>query len=166
MWYLRLSEVYCFYQSLYLRSFTFHPFSRSSSDLFYVSSSRQKNPRIPSLLLSLKDVNIVIVHGPSSLLFIDSEIVFACLPRLFPLAWVKMNFPLYYLLFPLHSHSVFCRSVYCSVMCILLSVCKRLSIVVFTHFVCHPLRFCFIIRILLCNFFLSRNTSYLFGLIF
>lgn len=121
--------------------------------------------RIPSLLLSLKDVNIVIVHGP--LLFIDSEIVFACLPRPFPLAWVKMNFPLYYVLFPLHGHS--CRFL---PVCLLLrnthsSFCLQAFIhrCFHAHFVCRPLRFCFITRILLHNFS-SCNICSFFGLVF
>ena len=81
------------------------------------------------------------------------EIVFACLPWSFPLAWAKMNFPLYYPLFPLHGHSC-CFALVCLLLCNAhSSFCLRALSIVFTHFLCHLLRFCFITRILLCNFF-------------
>jgi len=106
-------------------SFTFHPFSHSPADPLYVFSSRQKNCRIDGLFcFRWRTLMSSLFTAFSSLhRFRD------CLRLVwsFPLAWVKMNFPLYYPLFPLHG--LFLPfSVYCSVIGILLSVCERLSL--------------------------------------
>lgn len=73
----------------------------------------------------------------TSPLFIDSEIVFAYLPRPFPLAWVKMNFPLYYPLFPLHGH--FCR--FQSVCLLLCNVHSSFCLQAFIHRCFHAFLF-------------------------
>ena len=93
------------------------------------------------------------------------EIVFACLPWSFPLALVKMNFPLYYPLFLLHGHFCYFVSV-----CLLLynahsSFYLRALSIVFTYFLCHLLRFCLITEILLWNFFIMYVILYIFSAI-
>lgn len=94
------------------------------------------------------------------------EIVFACLPWSFPLALVKMNFPLYYPLFLLHGH--FCCFVS---VCLLLynahsSFCLRALFIVFTHFLCHLLRFLLYYRDLALKLFYYVCTLHLFGSLF
>lgn len=93
--------------SFVFRSFTFHPFSHSSTYPLYATFPRLDKrilmPRLScfrwsTLISSLFTVFVSSLRRSRDCL---------CLPRLFPLAGVEMNFSLYYPLFPLHGY--FCR---------------------------------------------------------